>query len=400
MRAVLGSMVRRLDHLQMQGRPDVRAEAEHLRRQILHQEREINTRVRKLEAKHGSTAALSTLQGAGQIAALLPPAEAVIEYFVTEGRILAAVITPRHRRLHALEATPAALRGTLDHLRLQLDSLAATAARPLGSLDFLRRSAESRLQEVFHLVLRPLLPDLPARGRLTIIPHDLLHEVPFECLHDGADYVDASWQVTRCPTGDFFVERRRRRRRGALGDPLVIAGTRAGTPFVEEEARRIHRSWRGSRSRLLIDPSPAEALEAMRRARLIHLSAHGHFRADNPLFSTLHLGREPLFLADILETPLQADLAVLSACNSGQTFSGRGDALLGVSHAFLAAGTGRLVASLWRVHDQATAGWMESFHRTYHGTQDAIAAHHAAGRALRAEWPHPFYWGGFCILGS
>jgi len=181
---------------------------------------------------------------------------------------------------------------------------------------------------------------------------------------------------------------------------VVIAGSRAGSPFIQSEARAVLECYGSVNGELLLDPMAEEALRSMQGARVIHLSAHGNFRADNPLFSTLHLGSGVLFLADILTVPLSAELVVVSACNSGQTFSGRGDALLGVAHAFLAANARRLVASLWRVHDQATAEWMELFHRLYRETKDPMAAHRLTGQSLREKWPHPFYWGGFCLLGA
>jgi CHAT domain-containing protein/tetratricopeptide (TPR) repeat protein len=400
LRAVLGSLVRRLDHLVMGGRPAAPQEVEPLRRQVVQLEHQITSRVRRIETTEGSVTGGGSFRRSSQIVPLLAADEVMIEYFVAKDRILAAVVGKQERFLRTLEAPLPRLRDLLDHFGLQLESLAATASRPLGGQAFLRRSAEAKLEEFYSLLLRPILGDLPPCGRLTIIPHDILHQIPFECLHDGAQYLDRSWQITRCPTADFLIERRSRSRGVPVGNTVVIAGTRPGSPFIEVEARRVLDSWDPSSSLLLVDPSSADALAAMKEARVIHVSAHGNFRGDNPLFSTLHLGREVLFLADILETPLTADLAVLSSCDSGQTFSGRGDALLGVAHAFLAAGTERLVASLWRVHDQATASWMEAFHRALRESGDAPAARLHACQVVREEWPHPFYWGGFSVLGG
>jgi hypothetical protein len=135
-----------------------------------------------------------------QIVPLLAPDETLIEYFVTEDRILAVVLGKQRHFLRTLDLSPAGLRDKLDHLRLQLESLAATADRPLGGEAFLRRGAEARLRGIYDVLLRPLLHEVPPGGRLTILPHDILHQVPFECLHDGAQYVDRSWRVTRCPT--------------------------------------------------------------------------------------------------------------------------------------------------------------------------------------------------------
>lgn len=399
-RAVLGSMVRRLDHLLMGAPSKPSYEAEHLRRQILQLERQITSRVRRLESIKSSAAGTAAFRSVREIQPLLAPGELLVDYFVTEDRILAAVVSTERRVLRSLEATASGVRAKLDHLRLQLESLAVTADRPLGGEAFLKRSAEVKLRDLFDLLLRPLVRDFPSGGRLTIVPHDILHQVPFECLHDGEGYVDRSWRVTRCPTADFLIERRSRPKPATSGRAVVIAGTRVGSPFIAQEAHRVAECLQVAAGDLLLDPGSEQALAAMREALTIHVSAHGTFRADNPLFSTLHLGPGVLFLADILETPLVADLVVLSACNSGQTFSGRGDALLGVAHAFLAAGAQRLVASLWRVHDEATARWMEIYHRAYRTQLDPSAAHRAALQALREEWPHPFYWGGFCVLGA
>lgn len=400
MRAVLGSMVRRLELVSMGGRPEDGKRVDQLRKQILSLEREITTRFRTLETREAASGGHIGLRSPAEIASALRPGEVYIQYFVAGEQLLAAVISKEKRFLRVLATPAGALRAGLDHLILQLDLFAATASRPLGNPAFLRRSAEARLQELHSMLLAPLLKDLPPEGRLILVPHDFLHQVPFECLHDGTDYLDASWQVTRCPTADFLVLQRSRPLPPTNGSVLAIAGTRPGSTFIEEEARRVLGSWPASSGRLLLDPSSEEALSAMRDASLIHLSAHGSFREDNPLFSTLHLGQGVLFLADILETRLAANLVVLSACNTGLVFSGKGDALLGVAHAFLAAGAACLVASLWRVHDAATAEWMELFHSAVRETGDPWLALHSAARALRERWPHPFYWGAFSVLGA
>ena len=384
MRAELGSLVKRLDTLIMSGRPGEGDEAERLRRQILSLERAITTRIRRLEASHPSEAGTLSLRRADQIAERLRPSETLIEYFVVENRILAAVVTKEARFLRVLPGSADELRSNLDHLRLQLDSFAANASRPLGNIDFLRRGAEARLNSMHRTLLRPLLQEIPAPavspGRLTIVPHDLLHQVPFECLHDGERYLDESWEVTRCPTADFLVQRRSKRTETPPGEMRGDRGHAAGVALHRGRGARgvgiVARRVEGALDRSLPRGGPRPPCAG---PSLIHLSAHGSFREDNPLFSTLHLGKGVLFLADILETRLSADLAILSACNTGQVFSGRGDALLGVAHAFLAAGSRRLVASLWRVHDGATARWMELFHQAMRDSGDAAASLRSAG---------------------
>ncbi len=378
-------------------------------------EGKISSRLRRLESTAPAPVRRRGARLAGQVGEMLARHECFVEYFVSDEQILVVVITRENSTLRILEAPASQIRGILEHLRLQVNTMAATADRPIGSLDFHRRHAEARLADLYRDLVQPVLDladqvvppagreqdeTLPRRGRLIIVAHDCLHEVPFECLHDGSDYLDADWEILRCPNADFLLDRRRRPPAQGAGPPVVIAGTRPDAPWIEAESRAVARRWSRDGAGLLVDPDPAQVLEAISSAGLVHVSAHSTFRRDNPLFSTLHFRGDVLFLADLLDIRTTAELVVLSACSTGEVLSGRGDALLGVAHAFLACGSNRLVASLWRVHDEATAAWMDRFYESYALRRDPVAALRQAGRELRAAWPHPFYWGGFCVLGA
>jgi len=400
MRAELASLAKRIETVERSSSTAGDSGVERMRRRARSLERKIGTRVRQIEEVLPGGPRRGAGGTARRVAKALAPEEVFLEYFVAGERVFVAVIAGQRRFLRLLDVPASAARGTLEHLRLQLNTLAATAARPPGNIDFQRRRAEARLQELHRALLQPVLEGLPPGGRLIIVAHDFLHEVPFECLHTGMGYIDDAWEVRRCPTADFFLERRRRDREPPGGPAVVIAGSSHGALQIEEEARQVAERWAPDARRLLIDPEPGQVLQAMEGARLIHISAHGTFRRDNPLFSTLDFRTGMLFLADVLEIRSAAELVVLSACSTGEVLSGRGDALLGVAHAFLARGSRRLIAPLWRVHDEATAQWMHLFYDSYQQGQDPGAALRAAGRALRETWPHPFYWGGFCAIGD
>lgn len=398
-RALLGSLVREVERTELDRGAADPATVMGLRRRMLGLEAEIAGEIRRLEAREVEGRFWAGGAHPDRIARMLEPDEAVVEYFVAGDQTLAFVVRRGGATLHRLEGEARA-RPRLEEIRQHLDFMAATAGRPLGRLEFHRRATEAASRDLYEALLAPLASHLPTRGRLVLIPHAHLHLVPFECLHDGEGYLDERWSIARAPTADFLL------RRAAAGpEPrartLLAAGTVTDAPpFVGAELRAVASFFPGAR--ILEDPSSRELLEALKGAGIIHLSSHGHFREDNPAFSRLSLKDDALFLADIAGCRLDSDLVVLSACNTGRVFSGGGDDLLGVAHAFLAAGARRLLASHWRVHDEATQEWMEAFYGLLTGEArfDPVRALQGAGRAVRRRWDHPFYWGAFGVHGS
>jgi CHAT domain-containing protein/tetratricopeptide (TPR) repeat protein len=401
-RALLGSLVGRLEELELGEKADQHTdEIRRLRPRILTLEKDISRKVRRLESKETASRRWKGGVDPDELTPLLRRDETLLEFFVLDHKVIALVLQRDHKTLHTLPSRVEDMKTAVESIGTQLDFMAATAARPIGSLDFHREACEADLRALHRMLVSPLADLLPARGRLTIVPHGFLHLVPFECLHDGNDYVHERWDIARCPTADFLEGRRRPVRK--TSQRALISGTiEAGPAFVGREIEAVSAMLPTSSVRVLRDPTPDAFLREAPMADILHLSTHGVFREDNPMFSRLSLKDGAIFLADILDHRLKADLVVLSSCSSGRVFTGHGDDLSGVAHGFLASGARRLVASLWRIHDEATEAWMKAFYQTLMNDpkRDPIRALRTAGRQVREQWNHPFYWGGFCIHGS
>lgn len=398
-RAELSSLLRNLEAAESSSSSVLQQDAPRVRRRIRILERRVSSRLRRLETSTPS-ALRSPAARSGRLMGALHKGEIVIEYFVTPNRIVAAAVTNRTRSIHLLDAPPGVVRALLDRVHLQMNTLATLAGSDCSVSEFQRGQIEGHLGRLYDCLLRPVLGEVPRFERVVLIAHGLLHEVPFESMISDGSYLDDACEILRCPTADFLIERRSIPMRKKAGPVVVIAGSHPGSPMIEREAQQTAAIWSNDDVQLLIDPEPAQVLGALESARVVHLSGHGVFRRDNPLFSTLRFPGGSLFLADLLDVPSSADLVVLSACSTGEVFSGPGDSLLGVAHAFLAGGSRFLVAAQRRVHDRATAEWMDHFHRNYRERGEPGAAARAARRAVRKSWPHPFYWGGFCIFGA
>jgi CHAT domain-containing protein/Tfp pilus assembly protein PilF len=148
------------------------------------------------------------------------------------------------------------------------------------------------------------------------------------------------------------------------------------------------------------------------RYRIVHFATHGFLDGEHPELSGLVLSLfnergQPqegyLRLHDIYNLKLPVDLVVLSACNSALGKEVRGEGLVGIVRGFMYAGAARVVASLWKVEDEATAALMERFYRRM------LQEGQAPARALRLaqldirkqkRWQSPFYWAAFVLQGE
>ena len=157
---------------------------------------------------------------------------------------------------------------------------------------------------------------------------------------------------------------------------------------------------------------PLAVSDELSHYRVIHFATHGLLDSKNPEMSGLVLslvdeaGRPQegfLRLHEIYNLRLNADLVVLSACQTGLGKEVRGEGLIGLTRGFMYAGAPRVMASLWQVDDAATAELMKRFYR---GMMQEKLPPAAALRAAQIElikkkhWQSPYYWGAFVIQGE
>jgi CHAT domain-containing protein/Tfp pilus assembly protein PilF len=146
--------------------------------------------------------------------------------------------------------------------------------------------------------------------------------------------------------------------------------------------------------------------------RVLHFATHGLLDSEHPELSALVLslvdekGRDQngfLRLSDIYNLDLSAQLVVLSACNTGLGKEVRGEGLVGIVRGFMYAGAPRVIASLWKVEDEATAELMKHFYQhLFEKGEPAAAALRAAQKEISQmkRWKAPYYWAPFVLQGE
>ena len=277
---------------------------------------------------------------------------ALISYLEAEGRLHAVTVSNGETRLHALGGAAEA-RGELDALRFALRRLArrTTAAASQDAASEAASHAAGRLDE---LLVRPLAPAIEERP-LVLVPTGALHAMPWSIVPSltGRPLVVA-------PSAAAWAEAEARVGRVAHSRVTIAAGP--GLPFAAVEARAVG-ALHGV-APLLAEAATAQAvLTALDGAGVAHLAAHGSFRADNPLFSSIHLADGPLTVYDLESLGDAPALCVLSACDSGLSEVRAGDELMGLTATLLALGSATIVASVVTVPDEMGTRLMTAFHR-------------------------------------
>ena len=278
-----------------------------------------------------------------------------------------------------------------------------------------------------------LLEDLrvDAESPLVIVPHGILNYVPFEVLPIGGSMLIERHAVTYAPSLNSLAHLRRPSAAAApfrvlaAGNPaldLRATGTVASRaadldsldllgplPFAAEELAAIGRTFAG-RVEIL---SGADAREStLRRTNLkdfpiIHFATHGLVVDTSPTRSGLLFSAEPnedglLQMPEIYRLGLQAELVVLSAC---QTALGReitGEGIVGLTRAFFFAGSRAVVAALWNVNDRFSAQFTERFYREIRSgrSTDEALRHAKLAFITDAQFAHPFYWSTLVLSGD
>lgn len=348
---------------------------------------------------------------------------------------------------------------------LERDSLEVFVLPPERRIEVLARQAHRLLTEShkpglssqLDLVLKALSRHLLApvadrlRGhRLVVVPDGALSYVPFAALPvpngEGEVPLVLAHEVVTLPSMAVLQILRSSRAQqsmpsrtlAVLADPVF---QRSDPRFAEAPVSSAAESSTDIAQRAGLDRLPATTAEAVsilswveepRRLaalgfaanhdlvnsgvladyRILHFATHARNHAEVPELNAIYLSmfdetgeprRGALYAHEIVDYDLPAELVVLSACRTALGRGVEGEGQLGLPQAFMLAGTARLLISLWKVDDQATAELMAYFYEGLLRDRliPAAALRQAQSRMLtESRWRAPFYWAGFVLLGD
>ncbi len=369
----------------------------------------------------------------------LDPGTLLLELAVGEERSHLFAVGRDHFAVYPLAVGEEQLRDRVGRLRRLIglgaigpERLTVEASRELAGVT---RSRSETL-------LAPARAELADASRLVFVPEGPLHLLPFAVLLDpAADYgrrLGEARPVSVVASSTVLAQLRSGRRPArepvvvAFGDPsyppadgpAVRPGLLVPLPSTRAEVERLGELY-GERATVWVgaDATEERAKAVGREVAILHLAAHGLVDERRPLSSALALsvpaspgeGRDNGLLEawEVFEqVRLDADLAVLSACDTalGQEVAGEG--IVGLTRAFQYAGARSVLASLWSVADASTALLMRRFHLGLQAGMSRDEALRAAQLAFIAgpvttdegdlprDLSHPFFWAAFQLYGD
>ncbi len=315
-------------------------------------------------------------------------------------------------------------------------------------------------EELYRLLIKPAEENLRGKKRLLVAPDGALYYLPFETLIlgktsslDGPAYLIKDVSISYIPSASVFLAKQEENKNRfqrvqhpllAFGDPIHKSTELPNKPsemtntalrgldlprleFSGEEVRRIAQIWGIPLSSEHINLRDRATLERLRKLdlssyRMLHFATHA-IAGDEVnvlsqpalILSQLGKGDEETLLqfSDILELKLNADLVVLSACETGLGRLREGEGIIGLTRAFLYAGASSTVVSLWKAEDQSTSLLMEGFYQQLKkGANKSEALRQAKLNLMRRTiqlkalggskqtLSAPFYWAPFILFGD
>jgi CHAT domain-containing protein len=331
-----------------------------------------------------------------QVQELLDPGVSLLEYFVGPLGVQLWIVEKNRIEFVELDVRREDLVAKVNALREMISQA--------DKFDSFKRQS----QELHKLLIAPALAHL--RGKeLLIVPHGVLHYLPFQTLVSAqGKFLIEEFPVHYLSSASLMQFTRDKRRASrestfAMGNPNL--GDEAyNLRFAEREVKEIAQI--NAKSTVLVrdEATKSKALSMSPKYDIVHFAVHAEFNEKDPLSSALLLAREGqddgrLKVSEIFALNLNADLVVLSACETGLGSISSGDEIVGMTRAFIYAGTPSVIATLWKVNDRTSYELMGQFYRNLKTMSKAEALRQAQLKTMKA-FPQPLYWAAYQLTGE
>ena len=337
-----------------------------------------------------------------QIQSLIPQETAIIEYFLFGNKLFSWFITANDIRVHQADVHVEKIAENIQQLRKALSQQLSIQIWSKALYNDLIKYWQGDLENIKHIVC---------------VPYGPLHYLPFAVLQDEQDQYLAmkhTLSITPSATVLGFCLKKANTFKHPVNDSYSVLAfgnpslndPSLDLPFAAREVKSLNRYYDNIEVFTGKEATLSNFYTNLDDQQLLLFSCHGIFDPVNPLSSALLLAADEnysgwLEAKDIFNLNLNSFLVGMSACETGLSIIRGGDEVVGLSRAFIYAGTLSLLSSLWKVDDLATAVLIKRFYRYLsEGDSRADALQKAQKVVMKEINPYPSYWAAFNITGD
>ncbi|MBN1781155.1 CHAT domain-containing protein [bacterium] len=377
---------------------------------------------------------------------LLDEETALLEYFTVDKSFVIFLVT--HDRIDIFQRS----------LESPLYDPVLAFCRSIQKVDqaeFLRLNAL-----LYDILIQPVRQEIMDKKKLVLVPQDILSKIPFEALaanasnagSDGPDYLIKHFEISYHLSASLYAQNLRKSEAGPFRNVFAgfapvfshdtdnggIAGSNVASHDLAVSDKDERAADPGSRIFTDLEHSEREIRDILGlfrekkmpaagffgrdaseqnlkmhggSCRYLHIASHGIVNETYPQLSGILFSQLPdndktddgiLYAGEVYNLQLDADLVVLSSCESGIGKLVKGEGLIALSRGFLYAGARNLVVSLWKVSDKHTSGLMVNFYRHILENEDYAASLRMAKLAMieNPATAFPKSWGAFVLIGG
>lgn len=362
---------------------------------------------------------------------LLNDDETLVKYIVSEEEIYVLVLDNENISFHAL--------GAPDSLSSQIETLReAVSANDV-------KEFSSHALALYEALMDPIMASINTES-IIIVPDQMLYYLPFEMLLTGKPNGEGFYEmpflirekrISYVPSATILqklTEKKSSDPKNLLAvapftDTVMLSSEQSGAsryitglsplPLTRYETREIAKIFRESQSIWnFLSPEKTEIITGRNATKstiesinlnefgYIHFATHAFVNEENPALSGIAFWSEDgengvVYVNDIYNMKLNADLVTLGACETGLGDVYKGEGMIGFTRAFMYAGASNLLVSMWRVNDQPTANLMISFYRNVREGRSYSESLQLAKLDLinQPQFAAPRHWAAFLLQG-
>jgi CHAT domain-containing protein/Tfp pilus assembly protein PilF len=352
----------------------------------------------------------------------------ILEYYALPEKLLVWLIDS-NGTVHLLPAQNISL-SKLTAKTAELYNVVIAQPKTLEEIKQSGTLRQAKLKEMYKLLISPAEPLLQTTKKVVIVPHGPLFLVPFAALMNAqGKFLVESYTLTFTPAISVLQSTAKLANAALQGNSLLAFGNPkteifaelGSLPYAEKEVQKAAELFGKTNTTMELgeQANKSSFIQFAPKTSVIHMACHGIINEEHPTMSGLVLaknGKDNGFLPvkDILNLPpLKSRLVVLSACQTGR---GKitGDGVIGLSRAFIAAGTPSVIVSQWNVDDVIAEYQMEAFYKTLlsgknkaESLREAQVKTIASMEGTQADTTsptfiraNPRYWAAFQLIGE